>query len=215
MKKTLSIAAAAAAVLLAAGLATSAGATQYVGTFNESVFTGPDSSGLIIETEPNALGLNFTLNGAATKTIDLFDIWTNEPSLDTNDTHAKTITVNFNFSLPNAQTGQVTGQTFGVDGQFFVRDGVGEVTWNGPTTVNFGGTSLTIQLDNETFNAGNIFCPSCLNPGLFNSADVLGHFTQTVNPGVPEPASWALMITGFGMAGGMLRRRRTAVAAVA
>jgi len=30
---------------------------------------------------------------------------------------------------------------------------------------------------------------------------------------VPEPASWALMISGFGMAGAMLRRRRTAVAA--
>ena len=26
---------------------------------------------------------------------------------------------------------------------------------------------------------------------------------------VPEPATWAMMITGFGLAGGMLRRRRT------
>jgi hypothetical protein len=32
--------------------------------------------------------------------------------------------------------------------------------------------------------------------------------------GVPEPASWALMITGFGAAGAMLRRRRTAALAV-
>jgi opacity protein-like surface antigen len=32
-------------------------------------------------------------------------------------------------------------------------------------------------------------------------------------PGVPEPASWALMIGGFGLAGAALRRRRTAVAA--
>jgi len=29
----------------------------------------------------------------------------------------------------------------------------------------------------------------------------------------PEPSSWALLITGFGMAGGILRRRRTALAA--
>jgi PEP-CTERM motif len=33
--------------------------------------------------------------------------------------------------------------------------------------------------------------------------------------GVPEPASWALMIGGFGLAGAALRRRRTAAAAVA
>lgn len=31
--------------------------------------------------------------------------------------------------------------------------------------------------------------------------------------GVPEPATWALMLTGFGLAGVSLRRRRTAVAA--
>jgi hypothetical protein len=30
--------------------------------------------------------------------------------------------------------------------------------------------------------------------------------------GVPEPASWALMIGGFGLAGAMLRRRRSALA---
>jgi hypothetical protein len=29
---------------------------------------------------------------------------------------------------------------------------------------------------------------------------------------VPEPATWAMMIAGFGMVGGALRRRRTALA---
>jgi len=33
------------------------------------------------------------------------------------------------------------------------------------------------------------------------------------NGGVPEPASWALMISGFGLAGAALRRRRTLAAA--
>ena len=31
-------------------------------------------------------------------------------------------------------------------------------------------------------------------------------------PGVPEPATWAMMIIGFGAAGSMLRRRRAAIA---
>ncbi|HPU14840.1 MAG TPA: PEPxxWA-CTERM sorting domain-containing protein, partial [Polymorphobacter sp.] len=33
------------------------------------------------------------------------------------------------------------------------------------------------------------------------------------SPAVPEPASWALMIAGFGMMGAAMRRRRTAVTA--
>jgi hypothetical protein len=34
-----------------------------------------------------------------------------------------------------------------------------------------------------------------------------------VAPGVPEPASWALMIAGFGLVGAMRRRQRAAIAA--
>ena len=40
-----------------------------------------------------------------------------------------------------------------------------------------------------------------------------GVFFDAVSVGVPEPATWALMIGGFGMAGVMLRGRRTPVAA--
>lgn len=41
-----------------------------------------------------------------------------------------------------------------------------------------------------------------------------GNFALTqVGGGVPEPASWALMIGGFGLAGAALRRRRAAVTA--
>ncbi len=33
-----------------------------------------------------------------------------------------------------------------------------------------------------------------------------------VNPGVPEPSSWAMLIAGFGLVGAASRRRRTAIA---
>ena len=36
--------------------------------------------------------------------------------------------------------------------------------------------------------------------------------TTPVGPGVPEPATWAMMILGFGMAGGAMRRRRRMIA---
>jgi hypothetical protein len=39
------------------------------------------------------------------------------------------------------------------------------------------------------------------------------NFSPTVTVGVPEPASWALMIIGFGSAGAMLRARRSRHAA--
>ena len=32
--------------------------------------------------------------------------------------------------------------------------------------------------------------------------------TVSVAPGIPEPSTWAVMITGFGLAGAALRRRR-------
>lgn len=46
------------------------------------------------------------------------------------------------------------------------------------------------------------------------AADNTGTVTASVVSGggiglVPEPASWAMMVTGFGFAGGLLRRRRT------
>jgi len=42
--------------------------------------------------------------------------------------------------------------------------------------------------------------------------DVDGHHQGFVLGSVPEPSTWALMIGGFGLAGAMLRRRRSLAA---
>jgi hypothetical protein len=75
--------------------------------------------------------------------------------------------------------------------------------------------------------SGHTFCPflpaSLQALGVVHSikfegfthgvVDDLTLFGATVPDAVPEPAAWALMISGFGLAGAALRRRRAAVAA--
>jgi hypothetical protein len=43
----------------------------------------------------------------------------------------------------------------------------------------------------------------------------IGDAGQVVNPpgGIPEPATWAMLIAGFGLVGAAARRRRAALAA--
>ena len=48
-----------------------------------------------------------------------------------------------------------------------------------------------------------------LNGGIY--LDNITVFDVTAPGAVPEPTTWALMISGFGLAGAALRRRRTAV----
>ncbi len=46
-------------------------------------------------------------------------------------------------------------------------------------------------------------------PTALRVVDLTGTADAIVNPGVPEPASWALMIAGFGLTGAAMRRRTT------
>lgn len=73
-------------------------------------------------------------------------------------------------------------------------------TWN-YTAISAGPALIYGFLDKTGFSSG---------PITFDSNEI--YFT--VHPGVPEPATWALMILGFGAIGGMMRRRTTAKASV-
>jgi len=59
------------------------------------------------------------------------------------------------------------------------------------------------------FNAGSSLDAFTLN--LPKSSGAVLYWTDPGTPSVPEPASWALMLGGFGLVGGAMRSRRAAV----
>ena len=81
------------------------------------------------------------------------------------------------------------------------------------------GTGTALGSINLSANNVNAFSPASINfSGTGRSFVISGGQAQfgfddvTFNAGaVPEPAAWALMIAGFGLVGGAMRRRRTSV----
>ena len=79
-----------------------------------------------------------------------------------------------------------------------------DVTYNGQDY-----HTLWIANDND-------FTPDTSGPNQFyvvgfQDSDLPGYSPERFTSGVPEPASWAMMVAGFGLMGAALRRRRTTV----
>jgi hypothetical protein len=65
-----------------------------------------------------------------------------------------------------------------------------------------------------SFSYGNTSSLNLILPNSVTFTSASGTFLSGVGPGaggVPEPASWAMLIMGFGLTGGMMRRRRMAI----
>jgi len=169
----------------------------------------------------NVLLPGWTVDAGSVDLTDTHTVWgpaaTGEYSLDINGWDAGTIsqalntvigqtyTVTFAYSrnaagAPDPATADVSagGNVFHVSAA------------NDPALFGYGGHMLwqtgafsfvgtghdTIQLQATVPGNGGVF---------FDNVSVMG--------GAPEPAAWALMIGGFGLAGASLRRRRAATAA--
>jgi PEP-CTERM motif len=82
--------------------------------------------------------------------------------------------------------------------------------------LSFGAAIVGVPGNSETlyfFNPGSFGTVGVHSSQVFGSAQfaTLTVSDSSIIPGVPEPASWALMIAGFGLVGAGLRRRATKV----
>ncbi|MDE2404201.1 MAG: PEPxxWA-CTERM sorting domain-containing protein [Sphingomonadales bacterium] len=91
------------------------------------------------------------------------------------------------INLSGAATGSIFSGTYTDDWAHYTYDISALITANGLYTLSFG------EVDNQSF----------YNFGLDNVA------LATRGGAVPEPATWAMMLAGFGLVGGAMRQRRT------
>lgn len=77
-------------------------------------------------------------------------------------------------------------------------------SYNAPFVTSSGGTAASAEAALFAgLNSGQAYLN--LHTSAFPAGEIRGHFAA-----VPEPGTWALMITGFGLVGAAARRRRTA-----
>jgi PEP-CTERM motif len=209
-----------AAVAGLAFAAASAHATEFAGTWTLTEL-GSSDPGLVVGATQTTGAFdiaNGVLDASHPKTtVNLFDLYTDESSIQSDDEQPLNIQLTFTFATPSPTSGGViNGSTVGQE-TFFGIFQDGSLSWadKGVTDVNFGNDLsglLKIKVNGGQFNAGILG----LDPGPYAGLDVGATFDWVNDPtggGVPEPASWALMIGGFGMAGATLRRRRATVVA--
>lgn len=99
-----------------------------------------------------------------------------------------------------------------IDGNLVVdnRNDHGLVTALG--TVNLSAGQHSIRIFQEENGGGTGLTAFFRNAD--NTDTILGGSFLSTTAGVPEPASWALMLGGFGLAGAAMRRRRSTMATV-
>ena len=149
--------------------------------------------------------LNFTFSPDGNSAVASF----NSSGAGTTFSDTYTFTLPAGFASTALTSAAVNGMT---DTAF------SSVVLNGNTlTTNSSGAIDEKSLLNVAVNpGGNILVVNGTSGGLYSyGGNVSFNKLTAVQTGVPEPASWALMIMGFGGIGGALRNRRRTLAAAA
>jgi hypothetical protein len=163
---------------------------NYVATFDAAPAAGYGLSGIYSEFTGSVSGVSAAPPGDATKYVGL----QTDESLTLHSVSGFTAFSFYMGSPDDYNHVTVDGQTF--SGSALM--GIPFISSNGDQSV---GRTVT-------YNLGSV-----QHDVTFSSSGVAFEFDNLAVAGVPEPASWALMIGGFGMAGAALRRRRATIAA--
>ena len=198
IRSKLGVATAAAALAFAGA----ASAATFIDTWTVNTTTGAISV-VIGDTGFNVLGGSSSSQGTSTQVIT---------DLTGPDAGRVGFVDTFDFTLP---TGQINSSVTSSDTNNALK--FTGITFNnvngviGPTPAGLPSAGITAQFVTAGGKQELV---------VSGSSGPAGSFGGTVNfspvtAGVPEPASWALMIIGFGSAGALLRRRRHAMLAAA
>jgi len=171
-----------------------------------------NGDGLAIQTsDASSNPFIYNLMMGQSQTFALFNIYTNEGSVNSDDEIARDIFVDFAFLQPGTGTTTVSGQTEGrFGGLFTLFAQEGRVRWDGPEIFTYGMNGdgqIQVALEDAIFNRGSLFG---LDEGENNGAEIFATITllqQATISDVPEPhvlAMFGLMLVG----GGFAARRR-------
>ena len=199
--------------LTLSGLASGASAAALGITQNANIAGGMAGFG------PSSVAMDWDVNGApgsASGNIAIMN-WINGTGFAGSDlavNGAENVTLN--FAIPVSKIGFAISTGLGIL--------ISEINHNGAVfnlTTNTGDTGTLTLVDSGNGYAAWVEISSATPFTLltfFEPSDDIydqywGDVVSSVGGAVPEPATWALMITGFGLTGSMLRRRRVAAAA--
>ncbi|HET7314191.1 PEP-CTERM sorting domain-containing protein [Salinisphaera sp.] len=204
------------ALALLALASVSANATVIESTY--SVDANSSDPGLVIQTQDHSANpFSYDLAVGESVTFGLFDIWTNENSLDTgffscgDDCDRLPISVAFGFLAPDVGQGSINGQTYGNFTGFLDLAQEGRVSWDGPLSFGFGPNSdglLRVSLSDENFNKGYFG----LDEGRGSGATVNATLTLVSDASaadVPEPGALGLFGLALAAIGFATYRRRS------
>jgi hypothetical protein len=160
-----------------------------------SVNANVNDPGLVVNTSVSLSlpGTSFTLNNGGSHTFNFFSIWTNETTVNPDDTAWHSISATLNFSDP--LTGAtVNGVTFGGSLLFGLTQW-GQIQWNGPTTITLGDRVFSLSLSNEIFNPGLFGLTEGHGCGAIVKATVT-QLSSLNGLQVPEQGHTALLLGG-------------------